>query len=84
MARSNLPMYVERGGRQVLRPPIACEGVGLHGFMFSADLGTLQGLCDRYLNRPSGRRHRYVAVVMQSGPTWSSNPGPPGSLQHSH
>ena len=24
-----------------------------------------------------------LAVVKQTGPTWSSNPGPPGSLQHS-
>src|SRR5258708_39221878 len=28
-------------------------------------------------------REHSLAVVMQSGPTWSSKPGPPGSRQHS-
>jgi hypothetical protein len=63
MADSQMPSYVDRGGRQVLRPPILCEKVGLHGFMFEADHDALQRLCDRYLNHPSGGRFKYVPLV---------------------
>ena len=63
MAESQMPNYVDRGGRQVLRPPIACKNVGVHGFMFEADLAALQRLCDRYLNQPSGGRLKYVPLV---------------------
>ena len=35
------------------------------------------------LTHSLGPENPILAVVMQSGPTWSSNPGPPGSLQHS-
>jgi hypothetical protein len=63
MAESQMPIYVDRGGRQVLRPPISCKNVGVHGFMFAADLAALQRLCDRYLNQPSGGRLKYVPLV---------------------
>jgi hypothetical protein len=63
MTESQMPIYVDRGGRQVLRPPISCKNVGVHGFMFEADLAALQRLCDRYLNQPSGGRLKYVPLV---------------------
>ncbi|HEX8203049.1 MAG TPA: hypothetical protein VF590_21410 [Isosphaeraceae bacterium] len=71
MSQVPMPAYVNRVGRQVLRPPILCQNVALHGFMFAADANVLQDLCDTYLNRPSGGRLRFVPLVPRVVTLWA-------------
>lgn len=52
----NNPVYLSRGGEQVFEPPYVAEGVQFFGFIVKADNTSLQAICDRYLNGPSGSR----------------------------
>jgi NAD(P)-dependent dehydrogenase (short-subunit alcohol dehydrogenase family) len=47
---------------------------------FFAVVALTQALLPMIRKAPAGRIVNLLAVVMQTGPTWSSNPGPPGSL----
>jgi hypothetical protein len=61
----------------------------LEGLMDPSTFHKLAGADDRLDATEIGRALEAdvppsrLAVVMQSGPTWSGNPGPPGSPQHS-
>jgi hypothetical protein len=49
----NLPDYVERGGRQVWRPPYTARGAELFGFVLEADRDAIDSLLDRDLVEPA-------------------------------
>jgi hypothetical protein len=49
----NLPDYVERGGRQVWRPPYTADGADLYGFVVQADPAAIDLLLDRDLVEPA-------------------------------
>ncbi len=54
MIPENLPDYVERGGRQVWRPPYTARGAKLFGFVLDADAGRIDSLLERDFNEPAG------------------------------
>jgi hypothetical protein len=54
MIPENLPDYVERGGRQVWRPPYSAQGADLFGFVLDADPKAIDELLRHDLNEPSG------------------------------
>ena len=47
------PVYVERGGDTVYRPPAHQEGVRMYGFAVPARQPLLSAFCDRTFNRPT-------------------------------
>lgn len=49
-----LPEYVERGGRQVWRPPYTARGVNLYGFVLEADQSAIDTLVRDDLVAPTG------------------------------
>jgi hypothetical protein len=49
----NLPDYVERGGRQVWRPPYTARGAELFGFVLQAGRGAIDELLARDLVEPA-------------------------------
>jgi hypothetical protein len=49
-----LPDYVERGGRQVWRPPFTARGAELYGFVLGADQSAIDALVQRDLVAPAG------------------------------
>jgi hypothetical protein len=49
-----LPGYVRRGGLDVAPPPWKCDQIRASIFYLLADEASLQEVCDRTLNRPSG------------------------------
>jgi hypothetical protein len=51
---ATLPDYVERGGRQVWRPPYTARGATLFGFVLDADADAIDLLLDHVFNEPSG------------------------------
>jgi hypothetical protein len=51
---ANLPDYVERGGRQVWRPPYTARGAKLFGFVLGADAAAIDSLLNHDLNEPAG------------------------------
>lgn len=53
MIPANLPDYVERGGRQVWRPPYTADGAELYGFVFQANPASIDRLLDRDLVEPA-------------------------------
>jgi hypothetical protein len=65
----NLPEYVERGGRQVWRPPYTARKAKLLGFVLGADRSAIDALLRRDLIEPAGGAvdyrcaHASVAVV---------------------
>ena len=54
MIPENLPDYVDRGGRQVWRPPYTARGVKLFGFVVDANAKAIDGLLERDFNEPAG------------------------------
>jgi hypothetical protein len=50
----NLPDYVERGGRQVWRPPYTARNARLLGFVLTADRAAIDALLHRDLIEPAG------------------------------
>jgi hypothetical protein len=46
-------VYVNRWGLRGSPQPFTCDGLISHQFVVQGRLSSLQGLCDRYLNRPS-------------------------------
>lgn len=50
---ASVSCYVDRGGEQVIRPPIMATGVQSSSFILEGDMAALQGLCDRYFNQPA-------------------------------
>ena len=54
MIPENLPDYVDRGGRQVWRPPYTASGAKLFGFVLEADSAAIDSLLHRDLNEPAG------------------------------
>jgi hypothetical protein len=54
MIPENLPEYVDRGGRQVWRPPYTASGAKLFGFVLRADSAAIDSLLHRDLNEPAG------------------------------
>jgi hypothetical protein len=54
MIPDNLPDYVDRGGRQVWRPPYTAGGAKLFGFVLDADAAAIDSLLHRDLNEPAG------------------------------
>ncbi len=48
------PRFVERGGEQVLRQPIACNRTTMYAWLLDAELGALVRLCDQAFRDPSG------------------------------
>jgi hypothetical protein len=63
MTPSEQPLYVPRGGEQVFSQPLELRQVRFTSFLFHADTAALQGLCDRYLNGPSGGALRYRPLL---------------------
>jgi hypothetical protein len=57
------PRYIEHGGTQVFRQPLALNGVTLHGFVLDAEADALQALCTKMLNGPAGGRARYLPLL---------------------
>lgn len=57
------PLYVERGGEQVLSQPVAFRDVKFYGFLLDSNLSALHALADKYLNDPAGGRVWYVPLV---------------------
>ena len=53
MIPHNLPDYVERGGRQVWRPPYTARGAELFGFVLQADRGAIDELLAHDLVEPA-------------------------------
>src|SRR3712207_1423239 len=51
---ASLPNYAEIPGNVVSRLPIRAIGGVLQAFLLESDLSTLQSVCDRVLNVPSG------------------------------
>jgi uncharacterized protein with NAD-binding domain and iron-sulfur cluster len=62
-ARASRPIYVDRGGEQVLSQPAALRDVSLYSFLLKADINKLSALCDKYLNNPSASQVRYVPLI---------------------
>jgi hypothetical protein len=54
MIPENLPDYVERGGRQVWRPPYTARRATLFGFVLDADPAAIDSLLERDFNEPAG------------------------------
>jgi hypothetical protein len=54
------PLYVEHNGELVHPHPALCSGTRALAFLLEADLGALQELCDKWLNRPARGAVRYV------------------------
>lgn len=54
MIPENLPDYVDRGGRQVWRPPYTASGAKLFGFVLGADTAAIDSLLHRDFNEPAG------------------------------
>lgn len=54
MIPQTLPEYVERGGRQVWRPPYTARGANLYGFVLTADQSAIDELVQRDLVAPAG------------------------------
>ena len=54
MIPENLPDYVDRGGRQVWRPPYTASGAKLFGFVLDADAAAIDSLLHRDFNEPAG------------------------------
>ena len=61
MARN--PLYVDRGGEQAIRHPIALSGATLQGFVLDAELSALSALIDRQLNVPAAGAVRYLPLA---------------------
>ncbi|MCC6997989.1 MAG: NAD(P)-binding protein [Deltaproteobacteria bacterium] len=61
MARN--PLYVDRGGEQAIRHPIALSGATLQGFVLDAQLDALTALIDRQLNVPAAGAVRYLPLA---------------------
>jgi hypothetical protein len=53
MIPGTLPDYVERGGRQVWRPPYTARGATLFGFVLDADADAIHLLLEHVFNEPS-------------------------------
>jgi hypothetical protein len=53
MIPENLPDYVERGGRQVWRPPYSAKGAELFGFVLDAERPAIDALLHHDLCEPS-------------------------------
>jgi hypothetical protein len=68
----NLPDYVERGGRQVWRPPYTARKAKLLGFVLGADRAAIDALLHRDLVEPAGGAvdyrcaHDRIAVIFAS------------------
>ncbi len=54
------PLYIDRGGELVFVPPFIADNVQQYSFLLDADITKLQGVCDKYLNAPLGKK-RFVA-----------------------
>jgi hypothetical protein len=54
-----LPDYVERGGRQVYRPPYIARTADLYGFAVTGNRDKIDDLLDRDLNEPAGGEVQY-------------------------
>jgi hypothetical protein len=54
MIPENLPGYVDRGGRQVWRPPYTASIAKLFGFVLDADAPAIDSLLNRDFNEPAG------------------------------
>ncbi len=54
MIPQNLPDYVDRGGRQVWRPPYTARRAKLFGFVLDADAAAIDSLLHRDFNEPAG------------------------------
>ncbi len=63
MTPSRQPLFVPRGGEQVFCQPLELRQVRFTSFLFHADAAALQGVCDRYLNGPSGGAVRYRPLL---------------------
>ena len=63
MTPSEQPLFVPRGGEQVFCQPVELRQVRFTSFLFDADTAALQGVCDRYLNEPSGGGVRYRPLL---------------------
>jgi hypothetical protein len=63
MTPSDQPLFVPRGGEQVFCQPVELRHVRFTSFLFDADTAALQGVCDRYLNEPSGGGVRYRPLL---------------------
>jgi hypothetical protein len=50
----DLPDYVERGGRQVYRPPYTARNAQVYGFVLKADRSAINALLQEALVEPSG------------------------------
>jgi hypothetical protein len=57
------PLFVPRGGEQVFCQPLELRQVRFTSFLFHADTAALQGVCDRYLNGPSGGAVHYRPLL---------------------
>ena len=53
MIPENLPEYVDRGGRQVWRPPYVAQGTEVYGFVVPGNRTAIDGLLRRDLVEPS-------------------------------
>ncbi len=62
-AGASRPIYVDRGGEQVLSQPAALRDVSVYSFLLKADINKLSALCDKYLNNPSASQVRYVPLI---------------------
>jgi hypothetical protein len=56
------PLYVEHGGKQVFRQPLALHGASLSAFLLDGKLAALQALCDAQLNQPARGKVRFEAL----------------------
>jgi hypothetical protein len=63
MTPSGQPRFVPRGGEQVFCQPLELRQVRFSSFLFHADGAALQGVCDRYLNEPSGGAVHYRPLL---------------------
>jgi hypothetical protein len=59
MIPENLPDYVERGGRQVWRPPYSAKRAELFGFVLDAERSAIDTLLHHDLAEPSGGAVEY-------------------------
>ena len=63
MDNANLPPYINRDSRQVLRGPLSLNGVKIDAFLLPADIAALQAQCDRFLNAASDGSVRYKPLI---------------------
>ncbi|NKB17168.1 MAG: acetoacetate decarboxylase family protein [Pseudanabaena sp. CRU_2_10] len=62
-SHSSYPSYIERGGEQTYSPPYMAQGAKLYSFLLQANRKSLQALCDKYLNQPTGGITNYQPVL---------------------